>query len=167
MANDDYAQLCFWFRISSPGPQFCVTVLSTSRISSACRLQVLPGFDLHFIKGEFEQIRAQTLMHNDLPSGAVGPTVPTRLPGRDLVQADDPVGNVAVLTKKGPVSVLNSRTLKGAACADADTSISVSSTVFPEMEGRLIMYQNGGRQSYSTWNTILSASELGENHVSI
>lgn len=127
---------------------------------------MLPGFDVHFIKGEVEQIRAQTSMHNDLPSGAVGPTVPTRLLGHDLVQADNLVDNVAVLTKKGPVSAIDSRTLKGAACADADTSISVLSTVFPEMEGCYTMFQDG--RSYSRWNSILVASEVGTNqYVSI
>lgn len=157
-----------WLRILIPVSQFRFVQSSTSRISCSCHLQVLSELDIHLYRGKFEQSRAQTLTHAGLPSGAVGPTMPSRLPDRDLVRADNLVGNIGLESKMVSVSAINSRNLKGAACDEGYTSISISSTaVFPGMEGCYSLLQNGGPPLYSKWNALIYVFQLSNDDVSI
>ena len=88
--------------------------------------QVSSEFDINIGPEQFEEFHERTMRRNDRPPGAVGPTTLAGPPGQQKIHLSQ---------ERVLVSARYSRNLQPAVCANGVTALSVSSSVFPLMEG--------------------------------
>lgn len=112
--------------------------------------QVFSDVDHKVVRGHVEQVKAQALKLKELPSTAADTTTTFWLPSVGQIHHDAPGLNLALLSKTVQASAINKRSLQESDCADGTTPISVTSTVFPIMEGCLLPVVVEGAVWYTT-----------------
>lgn len=112
-----------------------------------------------------EHIKPVTRKRKDLVSTSAG--APAGLPFRQETHADILADSHVPFSKMVLSSAINSLNLQEADCADGTSSISVTATVFPLLEGCLVPGFVDGDLRYETETAIILAQRRTSTEVSI
>lgn len=93
------------------------------------------NFDYEAVRGEVGQIHAQNVKRKGAPPASTGTTTTTVIPEGEQMHPNLPWDNAMLFSDMVPVVAINSGNVQTSACAGSDSSIFVSSMVFPRMEG--------------------------------
>lgn len=121
------------------------------------------------VDGEVGQVRAKTMKHKGPPTASARTTtVATELVDGDPTDVPNPVDKAKLFSKVAPALAINSHRLQDSACADGAASISVSSTVFPLVEGCFLANVVDGKIVYAADTaTIVSVESASTAEVSV
>lgn len=135
--------------------------LRMPRCDVFCFFQVFSGRVHEAVRGHVGQFQAETLNSHNLLSAYAGST--TGLPVREEIHQDVLADSLKAFSKTVQASNINGRNLQESSCADGTSSISVTSTVFPLMEGCLEPGLVEGDVFYSSGTAIIGPLEASSS----
>lgn len=121
---------------------------------------------LHAVRGRVEEFQQQKRTPLDLPSSSAGTTA--ALTDNDENHYDFLEGRLTSSSKLVQASTIKTRNLQESACANSTSSIDVSSTVFPLIEGCYAPYLSDDELWYITETALIlplesnSSSDVSE-----
>ena len=116
---------------------------------------------LDAVRGRVGQVKAQTLNSQDLLSAYAGYT--TGLPVREKIHPGVLAEGLRSLSKTVQSSNINGRNLQESTCVDAASSISVTSTAFPRMEGCFEPGLVEGDVWYRSYTAVIASLEASSS----
>lgn len=131
--------------------------------------QVSRGRGWKRFDGEAGQLRAKTVKDKGFPADSARPTtIATELAVGDQRHVQNPEDKPTLVSKVTPALAINSRRAQDFACADGAASVSVSSTMFPLMEGCFFADVVDGEMVYAADTaTIVSVESTSTAEVSV
>lgn len=140
---------------------FVPNLVNASPVICMWRSQVSSDFDFEVVRVQVKQIHAMATNQKYLLSASAITTATAGPPGGDLIHLDVLGAKLMLSSELFPRAAADSRKLQDSTCAGGTpTSLSVSSTAFPLMEGCLVGAVDGnGNPGYVTDTAIIAIVE--------